>query len=123
MNPADLSACELVESFAARSLSPVEALEAVLARVEALEPALMALWGEDFDTARAVARASEQRWRKGEPLGPIDGVPTTIKENIASKGFPMPLGTAVPLTWIVAAGEVAVGTTVRETISLATPTA
>jgi aspartyl-tRNA(Asn)/glutamyl-tRNA(Gln) amidotransferase subunit A len=94
MNPADLSACELVEAYAARTLSPVEALDAVLARVEALEPALMALWGEDFDTARGVARASEDRWRRGAPLGPIDGVPTTIKENIASKGFPMPLGTA-----------------------------
>ena len=40
------------------------------------------------------ARASEARWLKGQPLGPIDGVPLTIKENIATRGDPMPLGTA-----------------------------
>ncbi|MDE2364903.1 MAG: amidase [Hyphomicrobiales bacterium] len=94
MNPADLSACDMIEAFRRRTLSPVEALEATLSRVEAMEPAIMALWAEDFDGARATARASEARWLKGEPLGPIDGVPVTIKENIASKGCAMPLGTA-----------------------------
>ena len=94
MNPADLTACELVEAYGKGDLSPVDALQAVLRRVEALEPQLMALWAEDFEGALAVARESEARWRKRAPLGPIDGVPVTIKENIASKGTPMPLGTA-----------------------------
>ena len=40
------------------------------------------------------ARASEARWLRGEPLGPLDGVPVTLKENIATQGDPMPLGTA-----------------------------
>ncbi len=94
MTPADFSACDLREAFAAGRLSPVEALEAVLRRVEKLEPGLMALWGEDFAGARAAARESEARWRRGAPLGPIDGTPVTIKENIATAGVPMPLGTA-----------------------------
>ena len=45
------------------------------------------------------AAASTQRWAKGAPIGPLDGVPVTVKENIASKGVPVPLGTAaMPLT-------------------------
>ena len=54
----------------------------------------MALWAEDPEGARAEARTSEARWRRSAPLGPIDGVPTTVKENIATKGVGMPLGTA-----------------------------
>ena len=94
MNPADLSACALVAAYAKGELSPVEALEAVILRAERLEPQLMALWALDVEGARAAARESEARWRKGAPLGPIDGIPLTIKENIATRGVAMPLGTA-----------------------------
>lgn len=94
MNPADLSACALVAAYAKGELSPVEALEAVISRAERLEPQLMALWALDVEGARATAQDSEARWRKGAPLGPIDGVPLTIKENIATRGVAMPLGTA-----------------------------
>ena len=54
----------------------------------------MALWAIDVVGARAAARESEARWRRGAPLGPVDGVPLTIKENIATRGVAMPLGTA-----------------------------
>ena len=94
MNPADMSAVDLRAAFERRTLSPVEALEAVISRVERLEPCLMALWAIDFDGARVAARESEARWMKGAPLGPIDGAPLTIKENMATKGVAMPLGTA-----------------------------
>ena len=94
MNPADMPATDLRAAYAGGSLSPVEALEAVLSRVEQLEPHLMALWAEDFDGARAAARDSEVRWRQGAPRGPIDGIPLTIKENLATVGVAMPLGTA-----------------------------
>ncbi|WP_018633952.1 amidase [Neomegalonema perideroedes] len=97
-NPADLSAVELIAAYRSRKLSPVEALEAVLKRVEASEPQLKALWAYDPQSARAAAKASEARWSKGEPAGPIDGIPTTLKENIPTKGLPTPLGcAAVPL--------------------------
>ncbi|KAB2678395.1 MULTISPECIES: amidase [Brucella/Ochrobactrum group] len=97
-NLADLSAVELVSAYKAKSLSPVEVTEAVIARIEAYEPKLNALWAYDPDAARAAAKASEARWSKGEPAGPIDGVPLTIKENIATEGTPVPLGcAALPL--------------------------
>ena len=93
-NPADLSAVELIAAYRSRKLSPVEALEAVLNRVEASEPQLKALWAYDPEGARAAAKASEARWSKGEPAGPIDGIPTTLKENIPTKGLPTPPGCA-----------------------------
>jgi aspartyl-tRNA(Asn)/glutamyl-tRNA(Gln) amidotransferase subunit A len=90
----DLAATELVGEFRTGALSPVELTEAVLARIEAREPELRALYAFDPSAALAAARAAEQRWRDGRPLGPVDGIPLTIKENIATEGTPMPLGTA-----------------------------
>lgn len=91
---ADLSAVDLVARYRDRSLSPVEVTEAVLQRIEAWEPKLQALWAFDPAGARAAAAASAARWAEGRPLGPVDGVPVTIKENIATKGVPVPVGTA-----------------------------
>ncbi|MDQ7804022.1 amidase [Amycolatopsis sp. A133] len=90
----DLTAVELVAQYRAKTLSPVEVTEAVLARIEAREPELHALYAYDPSGARDDAKASEARWASGEPLGPIDGVPLTLKENIATRGTPVPLGTA-----------------------------
>lgn len=90
---ADLSATELLAAYKARRLSPVEVTEAVIARIGAWEPKLDALYAYDPEGARAQAKASEVRWVKGEAL-PLDGVPGTIKENIRTKGVPVPLGTA-----------------------------
>lgn len=92
-NPADLSAADLLDAYRAKTLSPVEVTEAVVARIDAYEPKLRALYAYDPAAALAAARASEARWFKGEAL-PLDGVPGTIKENIATKGVPMPIGTA-----------------------------
>lgn len=92
-SPADLSAAELLQAYRTRALSPVEVVEAVIARIERFEPQLKALYAYDPETARAAAKASEARWMKGQAL-PLDGVPGTIKENIATRGTPMPVGTA-----------------------------
>ncbi|MBB4687157.1 amidase [Amycolatopsis jiangsuensis] len=91
---ADLTADELIAGYRARTFSPVEVTEAVLTRVEAREPELHALYAYDAASAREDAKASEVRWQAGAPAGPIDGVPLTLKENIATRGTPVPLGTA-----------------------------
>ena len=91
---ADLTAADLATAFAARTLSPVEVTEQVLRRVERLEPVLCATYAFDPEGARAAARAAEARWMAGAPLSPVDGVTATLKELIATKGTPKPMGTA-----------------------------
>ena len=90
---ADYAATDLLAAYRTQVLSPVEVTEAVLARIEAWEPTLNATWALDAAAARAAAVASERRWRAGQ-AGALDGVPITIKENIATQGVAMPLGTA-----------------------------
>jgi Asp-tRNA(Asn)/Glu-tRNA(Gln) amidotransferase A subunit family amidase len=91
---ASLSAVEMSSQFEARTVSPTEVCEAVIARIAAWEPKLQALYAYRPDEARASAKASTARWSKGAPLGPLDGVPVTIKDNIATRGVPKPIGTA-----------------------------
>jgi aspartyl-tRNA(Asn)/glutamyl-tRNA(Gln) amidotransferase subunit A len=90
----DLSATELLTAYRAQALSPVDVTRAVLARIAAWEPHLCATYALDPDVALAQARAAEARWQRGEPQGALDGVPLMIKENIATRGVPVPLGTA-----------------------------
>ena len=90
----DLSAVDLIAGFRGRQFSPSEVLEDVLAHIARWEPHIKALYAFDPDGARAAAKASSQRWQQGEAMGPLDGVPVTIKDNIALKGVPVPLGAA-----------------------------
>lgn len=90
----DLTAHDLWMGYRTGRISPVEATKAALTRIKAWEPKLNAMYLVDEAGALAQAKAAEQRWRKGEALSPLDGVPITLKENIASKGVPTPIGTA-----------------------------
>jgi len=86
------SASELGRAFARGTLSPVELVEQILQRAERLQPHLNFLVLIDRDGALAAARAAEMRWRKREPLSPLDGVPTSIKDTTTVKGWPTRLG-------------------------------
>ena len=90
----DMTAADLLAAYKSKKLSPVEAVDGVIARIEEWEPKLKALYAPDFGNARKAAADSAKRWQKGTPRGTLDGVPITIKENIATKGVPVPLGTA-----------------------------
>ncbi len=93
----DLAATELLAAYRDRSLSPVEVTRAVLDRIEAWEPHLHATYALDAEAAMATARTAEARWLRhaaGENVGALEGVPAMIKENIATRGVPVPLGTA-----------------------------
>jgi aspartyl-tRNA(Asn)/glutamyl-tRNA(Gln) amidotransferase subunit A len=90
----DLSAIDLLTGFRAGQFSPLEVLDDVLTHVAVWEPHIKALYAFDPEAAREAAKASSERWRKGEPIGTLDGVPVTIKDNVATRGVPVPLGAA-----------------------------
>lgn len=91
---ADHSAAELAAGFAGGDFDPLEVHSAVVDRMNDCEPTINALFHRDDDRSRNSAAASAARWREGRPLSDLDGVPVTIKENIARRGVPLPSGHA-----------------------------
>lgn len=89
----ELSAAALLDGYRRREFSPTEVAQDLLAHVARWEPHLQALYAFEPEALLVQARASEARWQRGTPLA-LDGVPATLKENIATRGTPMPLGTA-----------------------------
>jgi len=85
-------ATELVAGYAAKTISPVEATTAALARIHEHNAALNAFYLIDEEGALDAARQSERRWTAGEPLGPVDGVPISIKDHQLTAGWPSPRG-------------------------------
>lgn len=94
MQPHQLSAAALLSAYRDRSLSPLEAMKDVLNRVSTFEPHIKATYLLNPERALDEARASEERWMRAAPMGALDGVPATVKDNIATKGDPTPLGSA-----------------------------
>jgi aspartyl-tRNA(Asn)/glutamyl-tRNA(Gln) amidotransferase subunit A len=82
------TAAELRDLYRTRAASPVEALNAILARAETVNPRINALRLIDADRALAQASASEARWTAGAPLSGIDGAPVSIKELVRTKDWP-----------------------------------
>jgi aspartyl-tRNA(Asn)/glutamyl-tRNA(Gln) amidotransferase subunit A len=85
---ADCTATELLALFRSGAASPVEATRAVLARIERVNPIVNAFALVAAEEALASARASEARRQRGEPIGPLDGVPVSIKDLILTQGWP-----------------------------------
>ncbi|MFC7460516.1 amidase [Hydrogenophaga defluvii] len=85
---ADCSASQLLDLYRSGQASPVSATQAVLARIDRHNPELRAFCVVDHEAALASARASEARWQQGAPCGPLDGVPTSIKDLILTQGWP-----------------------------------
>jgi len=87
-----LSATELANLIAHRQLSSVEVVNAHLARIDAVNPALNAVVRVLADEARAAAESADQQLAAGEKVGPLHGVPFTVKENIDMAGLPTTWG-------------------------------
>jgi aspartyl-tRNA(Asn)/glutamyl-tRNA(Gln) amidotransferase subunit A len=83
-----LTAVELVAHYRAKTLSPVDVTRAVLDRIRRLDSRVNAFAFVDADAALASAKESEERWRRDEPLGLIDGVPVALKDLILARGWP-----------------------------------
>jgi Asp-tRNA(Asn)/Glu-tRNA(Gln) amidotransferase A subunit family amidase len=87
------NAAALIGAYQCRALSPVEVIRAVLEHIENWEQHIHASYLLRPELALRQARLSEDRWRRNEPRGALDGVPVTIKDNITTAGDPTPLGT------------------------------
>jgi len=89
MNDAELAqtpALELKTLIGAKKLSPVELMEATIARAEALNPVLNAICTATYAAALDAARGAEAAVMSGQPLGLLHGVPITIKDLSFTKG-------------------------------------
>jgi aspartyl-tRNA(Asn)/glutamyl-tRNA(Gln) amidotransferase subunit A len=104
---------DILDLYEQRKLSPSEYWQAVEQRVAEFEPRVQALYLYDPEDARRQAAASTERWMKGERQGVLDGIPVTIKELIATKGQPVPLGTAA-VDLVPAAEDAPVAARLRE---------
>ena len=90
-----LSATEALDLFRRRELSPVELLRAHIEQSEGWEPHLNAFSHLFFDEALEQAKASEKRWSKGAPCGPLDGIPVAMKDEIDVAGQPNTEGSLI----------------------------
>jgi aspartyl-tRNA(Asn)/glutamyl-tRNA(Gln) amidotransferase subunit A len=87
-----ISAAALTSLYIRKELSPLEFVDVAIERASRLQSSLNPFVIFDAEGARTAAKASEARWLKGEPLSPLDGVPTTIKDTTPVKGWPTRYG-------------------------------
>jgi len=90
-----LSADDAIAAFAAKKLSPVELMEAVIARAEAVEPTVNALTYTHFDEAMDLAKKAEAKYAKGATVGTLEGLPIGIKDESEIEGKPVSVGSLI----------------------------
>ncbi|MFI2200723.1 amidase [Streptomyces sp. NPDC020192] len=88
MQLTDLTAVQLLDGYRKGEFSPVEAAERTLERARRIQPEVNAFVRLTEEDALARARESEERWRRGEPAGLLDGVPVTVKDILLLRGHP-----------------------------------
>jgi aspartyl-tRNA(Asn)/glutamyl-tRNA(Gln) amidotransferase subunit A len=89
-----LDATALTQGYADGRFTPSQALVAVHARIDEINPTINAITAEDWAAAREAARRSTPRWRELAQLSMLDGVPLTIKDNIFAADLPATWGSA-----------------------------
>ena len=82
-----MSVRELQEAIRRRELSPVEVLESILVRIAECNPKINAIVTLNEDRARELAREAERKVRRGEKVGPLQGIPVTVKDLISTQGM------------------------------------
>ncbi|MES2631941.1 MAG: amidase [Pseudomonadota bacterium] len=100
-----LDAQALVNGFEAGSFTPVDALESCMTRAKACQPSINAFVHFDERSAHAAAVESANRWKRGEPLGLIDGVPVSLKDNLHCAGMPTTWGSLLLRGYVAAHDE------------------
>lgn len=83
-----LTALDLLAGYRKRAFSPVEVVKDLLYGIDHLNSDLNAFYFLDHEGALEAAKQSEQRWLNGEPAGLLDGVPSSIKDALETRGWP-----------------------------------
>jgi aspartyl-tRNA(Asn)/glutamyl-tRNA(Gln) amidotransferase subunit A len=91
-----MDACALLDGYRRRKISPVEVARATLARAETVQARCGAFTLIDVGPALQAAAESEARWREDAPCGPLDGLPTTIKDIVYVSGWAAHFGSRAP---------------------------
>jgi aspartyl-tRNA(Asn)/glutamyl-tRNA(Gln) amidotransferase subunit A len=87
-----LTGCELVEGYQSSAFTPLDVMQAVLCRLDAVNPKINAIIALDREGALQSAQESTIRWQQRRPLSALDGVPVSIKDNLYLKGLPATWG-------------------------------
>jgi len=95
-----LSGTELADLIRTREVSPVEAVDAHLRRIEALDGQLNSFITVTADHARERARQAEQEIRGGRYLGPLHGIPYSVKDILATRGILTTNGSRLTADWV-----------------------
>lgn len=96
LDPANLSVSAAAHAIAAGTLRPDDLLEAVFERIDAVDGRIHSYLRQDRERARAAAQAATRRALDGQRLGPLDGVPFAVKDNIYTAGLPTTAASRVP---------------------------
>src|SRR5579859_6522755 len=116
------SIAEVSSLFRAKQLSPIELLESHLARIESLQSKLNAFVHLDPDAARSAAKSATEQLARSAPLGPLHGIPISVKSCLDVAGWPnaagsllraneIPSQSATVVERLRAAGAILLGTT------------
>ena len=122
MRITETDALTLARQIRTKQVSPVAVVDAVLQRIEALQPRVNAFITVTADEAREAARRAEAAVMAGEPLGPLHGVPFSVKDLLFTRGVRTTMGSrifadqvpaedAVPVRRLREAGAILVGKT------------
>jgi aspartyl-tRNA(Asn)/glutamyl-tRNA(Gln) amidotransferase subunit A len=125
-----LTALELAEAYRIGAANPAAVTDACIERLEVVNPLLNAVVTVDRDGAMSAATASAERWRRGAALGPLDGVPVTVKDNLFVGGLRATWGSLLfaqhiapqddlPVAKLRSAGAVILGKTNTPELALA----
>ena len=108
MNLYEASVVQIGKALRAKQVSPVEVLDSVLRQCERVNPSINALVAVDLEGAPQSARKSEQRFSAKTPLGPLDGIPVSVKDNLFVRQLPATWGSRPLANHIPAADELPV---------------
>ena len=111
MNKEDIcfmSATEMLEKIKTQELTSAEITETIIERIEKVNPSINAYCTTTFDLARGMAKSADNAVKRGDKLGIIHGIPTSIKDLMQTKGIKTTFGSKLHEDFIPEQDDVAV---------------